>query len=183
MAYVLKSQESLLNLAMFYCSKRETSRARLAHYLKRKCREQEISEPIYSQWIEPVLNTCEEKKMVDDHRYAEILVRDYTGRGKGKKYIENKLKEKGIRTGTLEIVTNETEEFERAIALAQKVVCSLTSKVTRKAEKQSSKPQKSKYQRPMNEKFELKQKMIQKLVTSGFSLNLSRKAADQVLTE
>ena len=183
MSYIIKSQESLLNLAMFYCSKRETSRMRLKQYLQRKCREQEISEPIYNQWIEPVLNTCEEKKMVDDHRYAEILIRDYTGRGKWRKYIENKLKEKGIRAGTCEVPNDETEELTRAITLAKKVVDSLKSKVSRKAEKQSSKPLKSKFQRPFSEKNELKQKMIQKLITSGFSLALSRKAADQVLAE
>ena len=180
MAYKIKSQESLLNLATFYCSKRETSRAWLGKYLQRKCHEQKIDKQIYAPWILAVLDTCEEKKMLDDRRYGDMLVREYTRIGKGKRYIEQKLNEKGIHKDLWEIPDDENTEFLRAVALGQKIIGSLTSKVARKAQRQSTKP-KSKYQRPTNEKNELKQKMIQKLITSGFSIDISRKAVDQAM--
>ncbi len=170
-------------MAVFYCSKRETSRVWLGKYLQRKCKEQNIEESVYRAWIEVVLDTCEEKKIVDDRRYAEMLIREYTRRGKGRRYIEQKLKEKGIHKDTVEVPNDEDSELLRATALAQKIIGSLKSKVSRKAERKTSKPQTNKYQRPTNEKFELKQKMLQKLISSGFSIDLSRKAVDQVLSE
>lgn len=170
-------------MALFYCSKRETSRAWLGKYLQRKCKEQKIEESDYRVWIRDVLDTCEEKKIVDDLRYAEMLIREYTRRGKGRRYIEQKLKEKGIHKDTIEVPNDEDSELLRATALAQKIIGSLKSKVSRKTERKTSKPQTNKYQRRTNEKFELKQKMLQKLISSGFSIDLSRKAVDQVLSE
>ncbi len=172
-----------MNMAVFYCSKRETSRVWLGKYLQRKCKEQKIDESNYREWIKAVLDTCEEKKIVDDLRYAEMLIREYTRRGKGKRYIEQKLKAKGIHKDTLEVPNDENAELLRASALAKKIIGSLKSKVSRKAERKASKPQTNKYQRPTNETFELKQKMLQKLISSGFSIDLSRKAVDLALAE
>jgi SOS response regulatory protein OraA/RecX len=120
MGYELKSEQSLMNLAEFYCSKRETSRAWLGKYLQRKCREQNIEQSVYREWIESVLNACEESKMVNDKRYAEILIRELTRRGKGIRYIEQKLKQKGIPKDLREIPEDEEGEFLRALTLAKK---------------------------------------------------------------
>lgn len=177
MAYKIKSEQSLKWLAEFYCSKRETSRAKLARYLERKCREQKIESDQYTSWIENVLKACEESRMVDDARYAEILIRDYTNRGKGKRYIQNKLTQNGVPKELREIPENEIEEFNRALALANKSIKNLQSKVSRKADRKLDQSKKSeKYAPKFNEKFELQQKLTQKLMSSGFSLEISRKA-------
>jgi len=173
MAYLIDSQQSLMSLAAFYCSKRETSRDRLGKYLKRKCRENNIEDSVSNQWILEVLDFCEEQRLVDDKRYTEILIRDYTSRGKGVKYIENKLKEKGIPKDLRVIPKNDDEEFERALKLVRKTLESAKSKVARKAQRTSSKR--------FNEAYELKQKLLQKLISSGFSLEISRKAIDSAL--
>jgi SOS response regulatory protein OraA/RecX len=174
MPYRITSADSLLNLAMYYCSKRETSRARLGLYLKRKCREQKIDDSISQKWISDALDKCEESKMVDDKRYSEILIRDYTGRGKGHRYVEQKLREKGIQKDLRAYQVDEQSELERALALANKSIDKIKNKMSRK-----TKPD-SRYVK--NESFELKQKMMQKLITSGFSLEISKKAVEQIMT-
>lgn len=182
MSRAITSQYILKNLAVFYCSKRETSRASLGNYLQRKCRSQKIEDSISTPWINAVLDECEESNVVNDQRYADYLIRDYTARGKGKRYIEQKLKEKGVNKEAREFSTNEDDELTRATLLAKKIIKNFTAKVSRKAEKKAEKDKLSKkYQRPTNEQFELKRKMLQKLITSGFSMELSRKAVDQIL--
>lgn len=173
MAYTIESQESLLRLATFYCSKRETSRERLGKYLQRKCIEQKIDQSIYKQWIVDVLDACEKSKFVDDKRYAEMLIHDYTNRGKGRKYVEQKLKEKGISKEFQTVPDDQEQELNRAVALARKSLESIQSKVSRKMERNSG-------NRRMNEAFELKQKLMQKLVTAGFSIDICKKAILQI---
>lgn len=182
MGYALKSQQSLMGLAMFYCSKREASRAWLGKYLQRKCHEQKLEKSISNEWISNVLDACEKSKAVDDHRYAAMLIQEYSRRGKGKRYIEQKLREKGIHKDLWELSKDEDAEYLRAVTLAQKIITGLKSKVSRKAERKSHQLQKSDRYRASNEKFELKQKMLQKLISSGFSIDISRKATEQVLS-
>ena len=176
MGFKIKSQQSLLLLAEFYCSKRETSRVKLGQYLVRKCREQKIEPTLYKEWIDPVLDECERTRMVNDERYSQIIIRDYKDRGKGKRYIEQKLKEKGIPKNLQTVSSDESSELERAITMIQKKFSSIESKVHRKAERKSNEIHNpKKYQKRFNEKAELRQKLIQKLMTSGFSLDVSKK--------
>ena len=173
MAYAIQSQDRLMKLAEFYCSKRETSRAYLAKYLRRKCEEQKLEKSVYEKWIGPVLDTCEKSKFINDARYANILIRDYSGRGKGRRYIEQKLKEKGIDRNLWQFTDEGGSELDRALKLAQKSLENLKSKVARKMERKSD-PR-------MNEAFELKQKLMQKLVTAGFSIDICKKAITEIL--
>lgn len=174
MPYPIKSQDRLMKLAEFYCSKRETSRAYLSKYLRRKCEEQKLAKNMYEKWIEPVLDACEQSKFIDDARYASILIRDYSGRGKGRRYIEQKLKEKGIASDLWQFEDEVGTEAERALKLALKSMDGLKSKVARKLQRKSD-PR-------MNETFELKQKLMQKLVSAGFSLDVCKKAIATALT-
>lgn len=173
MGYKITSQESLKNLAVFYCSKRETSRSWLQKYLQRKCKEQKIEPATYRSWIEFVLDHCEEKNILNDKRYADIIVREYTRRGKGTRYVQNKLREKGIAKSDQNIPNDQDAELERATKLAAKIMDSLSAKVSRKIER--------KPKQPFSHKIQLTQKMIQKLISSGFSLEISRQAILQVL--
>ncbi|MEZ4845950.1 MAG: regulatory protein RecX [Bdellovibrionota bacterium] len=175
MAYKITSQQSLMNLAAFYCSKRETSRAKLGMYLKRKCRENDIEDSISMKWIPEVLDFCEESRLVNDQRYTEILIRDYTTRGKGFRYIEQKLKEKGIPKELRIIPQNVEDEFERALKLARKKLNESKNKVDQKLKR-------SPHSR-LNPEFELRNRLLQKLISSGFSLEVSKRAIGQVLKD
>lgn len=166
MAKKIETKADLKNLALFYCSKRETSRLRLERYLERKCRENELSQP---GWIEEILVDFENRKIVDDHRYSEIIVREYARRGKGKRYIEQKLKEKGIRGDLLKFETNSADEALRAQELALKHF----EKLERRLGRFSALDPK--------EAYSFKQKILQKLIQSGFDVDTSRVALEKSL--
>lgn len=106
----IDSKEDLYSLAQFYCSQRETSEFLLGRYLQRKCREFKIDQP---DWIAWVVGECTKKNWVQNDRYARILIDDLKRRGKGKRYLEQKLKQKGLDSKSIP-VENPDEEFRRA---------------------------------------------------------------------
>ncbi|MCC7459957.1 MAG: RecX family transcriptional regulator [Proteobacteria bacterium] len=172
----MKTKDYLLKVAEFYCSKRETSRANLGKYLVRKCREKKIDLTAAKPWIEEVLNSCEASRMVDDKRYSGFLIRDYTARGKGRLYIEKKLNEKGVKKEAREMPNDEPAELERALKLASKSLPSLTAKVAKAAARKAD-PKR----RESQDKFDLKQKLLMKLTSAGFTMDISRKAITEVM--
>ena len=160
-----ESKKYWLDLALFYCSKRETSRSRLKAYFLRKIREYRIPEdrvPQNLEWIESVLDHCEEKKIIDHERYAGILHRDLERRGKGKRYIENKLRERGLGEQLESLQFNRDEELEKACTLAEKT---LQRGAIRKLE----------------DRHQIRNKVLQKLISSGFDLEIAKKAVDRAL--
>lgn len=174
----MKTRDYLLKIAEFYCSKRETSRANLGKYLIRKCREKKIDLTLAKPWIEEVLNDCEASRMVDDKRYSGFLIRDYTARGKGRLYIEKKLKEKGVREDVRDVPNDENAELERALKLANKSLPSLTAKFARTAARKAD-PRRKESQ----DKYDLRQKLMMKLTSAGFTMDISRKAIAEVTSD
>lgn len=112
-------------------------------------------------WIEEILDACEESRMVDDKRYSELIIRDFTSRGKGRLYIQRKLKEKGIHKDTAQAPNDEQAELEHALKLANKVLPNIQAKV--------------------DDPFKLRQKLMMKLSSSGFTLDICRKAIYELL--
>jgi regulatory protein len=154
-------------LALFYCSKRETSRPKLKAYFKRKIREYRIAPEAVPQidgWIESILDQLEQKKIIDHERYAGMLHRDLQRRGKGKRYIEQKLKERGLSEEIRALEFNPEDEFENAVALARKT---LGRSSVKKLESDHA----------------IRTRVMQKLVASGFDLGLARKAVDTALQD
>ena len=170
MKFKIKDQNSVKGLALFYCSKRETSRFWLEQYLERKCREQKIPKETSKKWIAPVLDQLEKLEIIDDKRYAGIIIRSYASRGKGRRYIEQKLKQKGIAKDLVSIPFSEEDEIERAIKLIEKNLNSLTARVSKK-----------KYDHPSQKKRALREKILQKLISSGYSFNISQKAVSSIV--
>jgi SOS response regulatory protein OraA/RecX len=162
---VPESRKWWLDLALFYCSKRETSRSKLKSYFLRKMKEYRIPQDQLDQqisWCESVLDELQEKKIIDHGRYAGILHRDYQRRGKGKRYIEQKLKERGLNEELPGIEFNPEEELERASLLAEKTLSrSSIQKLT--------------------DPHQIRTKLLQKLVSSGFDFDLAKKAVELVL--
>jgi|GEM_PF-2372998 len=164
-ARIPESRKYWYDLALFYCSKRETSRARLRSYLVRKIREYRITPeeaPRHLEWCESVLDEFQEKRIIDHSRYAGILHRDYQRRGKGKRYIEQKMKERGLETEAKELEFDAAEELDRATQLAEKTL---------------SRASIAKIEDP----YQRRTRILQKLVSSGFDLDVSKKAIELAL--
>ncbi|MBU6154103.1 MAG: RecX family transcriptional regulator [Bdellovibrionales bacterium] len=160
-----ESRKWWLDLALFYCSKRETSRSKLKGYFLRKMREYRIpSEHLPEQvsWCESVLDELQEKKIIDHERFAGILHRDYERRGKGKRYIEQKFKERGIAEELPGMKFSPEEELERARTLAVRTM------------------NRSSIQK-LTDPYQIRTKLLQKLVSSGFEFDLAKKAVELVL--
>ena len=150
----------LMDLALFYCSRRETSRPRLQAYLSRKVNLQ--AQPEARDWIEEILKEFERMNIINHSRYADMLNREYVRRGKGKRYIEQKLAEKGVKEQVSEIEFSAEAELERAIEAANKMTGKTAFKKIETA-------------------FAQKQKMLQKLVALGFDYSVAKKAVEVVL--
>jgi SOS response regulatory protein OraA/RecX len=164
-ARIPESRKWWLDLALFYCSKRETSRPKLKSYFVRKIREYRIPPDqldLQLSWCESVLDELQEKKIIDHGRYAGILHRDYERRGKGKRYIEQKLKERGLKDELTALDFNPEEELERASLLVEKTL-------TRSSIQKITDPRL------------VRTKLLKKLVSSGFDLALAKKAIELVL--
>ena len=153
--------------ALFYCSKRETSRPRLQAYLQRKLKTfsktfnlGEEAEQKALLDIEHALTECERLKVIDHERFAGMLVREYARRGKGKRYVDQKLREKGLKEEIIKVEIDPEAEFERALALAEKTLGRTNI-------------------RKIEDSFKMKTKVLQKLMSSGFDLSLAKKAIDQ----
>ena len=155
--------------ALFYCSNRETSRPRLYDYLKRKLKSftkdfnlgEEYAQQSVTD-IEKALDECERLKVIDHERFAGMLVREYARRGKGKRYVDQKLKEKGLKDEIQKIEIDPEEEFQRAVQLAEK---SLERSNIRK----------------LDDAYAIKTKVLQRLMSNGFDLSISKKAIEQAL--
>lgn len=170
MAKHLGSQKDLFDLALFYCSKRETSRAKMGQYLTRKLKAQKVDEP---EWVENVLNELERLMVIDDARYGDMLARNYQRAGKGKRYVENKLKEKGIKKETFTPVNDPEAEEERALEAGKKLWARLL--------KQKIKIPKAQARMKDAENRIRQQKLMQKLVTAGYSFDLVKRVVPLVI--
>lgn len=152
------TRESLKSLALFYCSKRETSRPKLQAYLARKAKAQ----PEAKDWIESILLEFERLKVIDHERYAGMLNREYSRRGKGKRYIQQKLKERGVSEQIASLEFTPEDELERATAEASKAL-------TKTAFKKITEPHLQ------------KQKLLMKMVTLGFDYSVAKMAVEVAL--
>ncbi len=161
----LDSQKAWMDLALWYCSKRETSRTGLLRYLKRKLRE--TSEGVTPSeeteaWLVAVVDECVRLRIVEDARYADILQREFERRGKGSRYIRQKLTEKGLKERIETLEFDPERELERAIDLA-------TRTLGRSQFKKITDPR------------ELKMKLLKKIVSSGYDLGIAKRAVEQAI--
>lgn len=158
--WIPQSRKDVMDMALFYCARRETSRPKLKLYLTRKFidrSESEENQQRVLEWIEQVLDECERLKIIDHERFAGILSREYSRRGKGKRYVQQKLKEKGLSEEVKNIEFAEEDELEKACALVEKTL------------------RRSNFQK-IEDRFELRQKLMQRLISHGFELSVAKKA-------
>lgn len=135
----------LRNIALYYLERFESSEETLRQVLKRRIDKYAFVNKEYNpseayQWTEEVIDECLSHNFVNDRRFAEFKVNGYLNAGKPKRYIEQKLKQKGIDEKTISSVFEEANYSEKDTALnfAQKKK-SAVSETARKNAKTSAK--------------------------------------------
>lgn len=122
--------QRLKNIGLYYLKRFESSVENLRMVLKRRVDAYAKENPQWNkaegyQWVEDVLADFERLHYLDDSRYAEIKVRSYLNSGKPARYIENKLRQKGISAAQINDILAEQEynplEMAKALAKRKKI--------------------------------------------------------------
>ena len=119
--------QRLKNIGLYYLKRFESSVENLRTVLRRRIDAYARENPEWNkheayQWAEDVLAEFERLHYLDDARFTEIKVRSYLSAGKPARYIQNKLRTKGIDDAQIESVLAEEEynPFEMALKLAKR---------------------------------------------------------------
>lgn len=119
--------QRLKNIGLYYLKRFESSVENLRSVLRRRIDAYARENPEWNKqeaygWAEEVLSEFERLHYLDDSRYAEIKVRSYLNSGKPARYIETKLKAKGINAAEIAeiLVEQEYNPLEMALKLAKR---------------------------------------------------------------
>lgn len=119
--------QRLKNIGLYYLKRFESSVENLRSVLYRRIDAYARENPEWNKqeaygWAEEVLSEFERLHYLDDSRYAEIKVRSYLNSGKPARYIETKLKAKGINAAEIAEILAEQEynPIEMALKLAKR---------------------------------------------------------------
>lgn len=117
----------LKNIGLYYLKRFESSTENLRTVLRRRVTDYAYKDPDFNKneafvWIEELLSDFNRWGYLNDARYAELKVRDYLAAGKPARYIQNKLKQKGVSENlTREILQNQDYDTkEMALKFAKK---------------------------------------------------------------
>jgi regulatory protein len=119
--------QRLKNIGLYYLKRFESSVENLRNVLRRRVDAYARENPEWKkdeayQWVEDVLAEFERLHYLDDARFTEMKVRNYLNAGKPARYIQNKLREKGIKAADIEEILQEQEynPLEMALRLAKR---------------------------------------------------------------
>jgi len=95
------TKNRLRNIALYYLERFESSKENLRKVLYRRIDKYVFINKEYNPkqaylWADEVVKECLEQNFVNDERFADFKINDYLTAGKSKRYIEQKLKQKGI---------------------------------------------------------------------------------------
>ena len=94
------TEKRILNIALFYLSRYESSASKVRAMLHRRLRKMQLrGEEIPSeapQWIDNAITTAEKNAYLNDERYAATQVRHWIEQGKSERYMMAKLEQAGI---------------------------------------------------------------------------------------
>lgn len=165
------TKKRLKNIGLYYLKRFESSTENLRSVLKRRVDKyafifSDFDKVEAYQWIDELIEEFEGLGYIDDERYATIKVKAYINSGKSAKYIQGKLRQKGVDEQTVENLLNEQEynPFEMALKFAKK------KKIGPFRERDE-------------ERAELKQKDMTKLVQAGFDYDTVLEVLDYNLDE
>jgi len=119
--------QRLKNIGLYYLKRFESSVENLRAVLRRRIDAYARENPEWNKqeaydWAETVLAEFERLHYLDDQRFTEIKVRGYLNAGKPARYIQNKLRAKGISETQIKSVLQEEEynPLEMALKLAKR---------------------------------------------------------------
>lgn len=149
-------REKALSLALNRLDRREHAAGELISHLKRKGIEEQLAQEVVGRFVE--------RGIIDDQRYSRILTRMQVLRGKGARFIQLKLREKGVRLelGQVQALVDEVSEvpeIENARRLLER-----------------------RYPNAKQDRAE-RSKAFQTLVRRGFSFDLARRAIESMGAE
>ncbi len=121
------TKQRLKNIGLYYLKRFESSVENLRGVLRRRVNDYAYQNKDFNKeeafnWIEEILSDFERYGYLDDARYSEIKIKNYITAGKSPRYIQGKLREKGIDAYLIEKLLDEQEydPLESAIKLARK---------------------------------------------------------------
>lgn len=159
----------LKNIALYYLERFETSEDNLRAVLKRRIDKYAFFDKEYDKtkayfFVDEIVKECCEKNFVNDERFSEFKINSYLRAGKPKRYIEQKLKQKGISEQTINQLFEKIEynEFDIALLFAQK------KKIGPFRESEAKRE-------------ECKQKDLASLVRAGFSFDVAKDILEALL--
>jgi len=135
----------LRNIALYYLERFESSESNLRAVLQRRIDKYAFYDKAYRpeqayQWAEEVIEECLKKNFVNDERFAEFKIENYLNAGKSKRYIEQKLKQKGVDDKIVEEIlsTADYSEYDTALNFARKkkIACFRPDEENRSANRQ-----------------------------------------------
>lgn len=156
------TKQRLRNIALYYLKRFESSVANLHGVLMRRINDYAYHLPEWDKseavgWVEELLADFERLGYIDDERYAEMKIKAYVNAGKAPRYIQGKMRAKGIDEGVIEELL-ETQEYD-VLAAAQKL-----------ARKKKIGP----YREDEDERRANRQKDLAKLVQAGFDYDVAQ---------
>lgn len=117
----------LRNIALYYLERFETSEDNLRAVLRRRIDKYVFFDKEYNPveayaWADEVVEECAKQNFVNDERFAGFKINSYLNAGKPKRYIEQKLKLKGIDEKTISDLFENVEysELDTALNFAKK---------------------------------------------------------------
>lgn len=123
----IPTKARLKNIALYYLKRFETSKDNLRLVLKRRVDkyaffDKEYDKSIAYSFIDEIIEDFISKNFVNDERFSEFKINSYLRAGKPRRYIEQKLKQKGIDEQTISQIFEETDynEFDTALLFAKK---------------------------------------------------------------
>lgn len=151
--------QRLKNIGLYYLERYETSRENLRQVLQRRVAAYARENPDWQsaealEWIENILDEFERLHYLDDARFAALRANSYVAAGKPARYIQNKLRQKGVAETEISEVLAQLEYDETAMAM-------------RLAERKKIGPYRSPEQRR-----EYRQKDMGTLLRAGFSYDV-----------
>ena len=121
------TKQRLKNIALYYLKRFESSVTNLRNVLRRRVNDYAYHTPDFAKqeaydWIEEILQDFVRVGYLNDERYTELKVKNYVLSGKSPRYIQGKLREKGIDENIIDAVIAEQnfDPFEAALKLARK---------------------------------------------------------------
>jgi len=117
----------LKNIGLYYLKRFESSVANLRQVLQRRINDYAYQNKDFDRheafdWVEELLEEFQRYGYLDDIRYCEIKVKSYIAAGKSPRYIQGKLREKGIDEAVVAdfLVQQDYDPFDAALKLARK---------------------------------------------------------------